>query len=487
MPSGWSIQAAGNSERGTETMVSGRRTDAHRHVEAQSSPCARYMGVYLITAAVVLVFAAIVGMPVLGMAVVGVLAVILGLLRRGRATIPFVLLAGLVLFGRVASTTTVGGTIPAALLFLGLVAFLYRHEMASELRRSAPARRMGLLAAIWSVWALMRLILDWSAYGQLAARDALIAVMFLAFLPGMAVARAHGRVAVAGAIRVVALCSCAVALIYPMRDLLPDAIYEVVDFSNIGIIGTALLAVSLWSSERLSLRVLCGISGIVAVFVSQGRMIFLVVICMVVVYLGEGIGRGLKDGGRLILTRAGVIVAAIMLMGITIFVISLVPGIEGRVASPSTSAVLQQLQTLSDSDSGSVADRQQWWASIWSRYVSSTDTIWAGLGLGLDLLDGYRAPDGSLVRKPHNDYLETLVRFGVLGGIAIFGILAGAIKPILRSVRSHSGEYAALGWWCLAAIATAFSQPYFAYPHGAIVFSFSVGILLVFFERMADE
>jgi hypothetical protein len=383
----------------------------------------------------------------------------------------------LVTVARTASTAAIAGVVPIVVVAAAYVAWVYRSAMKAVLQASARLRFILVVTAIWCAWTVVRLCLDLPVYGALAARDALISFMFFGVILGAALSWRFEATGVSTFIRRLALVGAAYALLYPFRGILPPALREYIDFSNIGVLGVALLALALWGGGRAFQRGFFLVAAVVAIVVSQGRMIYLVAGLMIVYFVGEGIYKDLRDRKADTLSRLLLIGACgVAAVGAVSLVASL-PGIEGRVGGVSIDAIFSQLATLQDSDTGSVGDRQRWWSDIWSRYTASPESVFSGLGLGPDLLNGYSGPDGSLIRKPHNDYYEALVRMGPVGGLSLTCLVLVCF-PSLISFAARVPEGSALLWWGVGGAATALAQPYFAYPHGALMFALVAGAAL---------
>jgi hypothetical protein len=384
---------------------------------------------------------------------------------------------GLLTIARTFSTYSLG-PIPVSLILLIVLGFSFRHEIALHLRESRNGRWVLALWVLWSLWATVRLTLDTGTYGPLAARDALIAYSFSAYFLGAAVSIRYSPSQIVRGIRWMSLVASAYTWIYVFRAALPVSVMAGLDFSNVGVAGLALLALGLFG-KGVWYRLVCLLSGFAAIVVSQGRTIYFAVPVVVLFYvlhrprelsLGQWVFQCIKRIGLVLLVACGA-VAFLNLLGSS-------ASIEGRLGGFTVEDIYSQMTSVFSSStvlSGSISDRDRWWTDIFNQMVSSGANAFGGLGLGSDLLHGFQAPDGTLVRKPHNDYLETAARFGIPSAVCLIAIVMVGAKPAIRAFRQGS-EWAGLSAWWLAAAMTAFAQPYLAYPHGAMLMALVIGL-----------
>lgn len=414
---------------------------------------------------------------------VGICVSIASLFAWGVPAVTIATVLALVTIARIASTVSIGGAVPIVLAIIAIITLSLWKDLRQALAASRSLKTLLAVLVAWCAWTIIRLMIDFSTYGALAARDAVTAFCFLGVLTGAAVGWRYGRVKIASAARIIATLAALYSFLYPFRAILPAGVREWLDFGNVGVMGTALLAFALWGEGRRWLRALFLGSAATSIVVSQGRMIYLVVGLMLLFYVAQAIFSDIGTRRAKTLERLFVLAILSAFAVLMTAIISQLPGVAGRVGAISFDAIFTQLETLSDNESGSVGDRQRWWEDIWTRYSYSWDTFVLGLGLGPDLLNGYTGPDGSLIRKPHNDFFEALVRVGPVGLVGLLAAVTIPTPSLIRFARK-SPEGVAIFWWCTAAAATAFAQPYFAYPHGALVFALFSGLAVGATARM---
>jgi O-antigen ligase len=79
-----------------------------------------------------------------------------------------------------------------------------------------------------------------------------------------------------------------------------------------------------------------------------------------------------------------------------------------------------------------------------------------------------------MTRKPHNDYVEIISRYGLVGAILWTGLFASLLLPIWRAAtsRTHSEKERAFLVWVIAAafgyMFIAGTQPLLAFPYGTL-------------------
>ena len=170
---------------------------------------------------------------------------------------------------------------------------------------------------------------------------------------------------------------------------------------------------------------------------------------------------------------------------------------KGRLGPTNAQFIVSQLVTLrgeSGPGAGSIADRQAWLAVTLKR-VSSHENAWlVGLGLGPDLTTGSTGKNLPLVRKPHDDYLETYARLGVTPGLAaLLATVALALGPVLVGARRLRGSPSYFLWWVFAAavvtLVIAATQPLLAYVHGTLPLfaALGAGLAIIDTERRRHD
>ncbi len=338
---------------------------------------------------------------------------------------------------------------------------------------------------LWASWTVIRLLIDYPRYGQDSLRDALPVIDFLALFLGGGLSYAYrSRPGLNRSFQAVLAILSIYSLAYLVRTTFPTAISQVTDFSNIGVAGTALTAAGLWRiHDRLRWVYLA--TGAMAVIVSQGRMIYLAVTILLVVHLFRIDSSTLmnhQSEARVIAPR-GRVVGVLVLAGLGLSILSILPSltfVQGRLGALTLGDMKQQVAMVLDADeasAGSAGDRKRWWREISHDLAREPGAKLLGLGLGRDLLNGFRAPDGSLVRKPHNDLIEWFAREGPLGLISLMLFLRASVQAALHGLRRH-GIGIVGSAWILAATLTCLAQPYLSYAHGVVPLMLATGMIL---------
>jgi O-antigen ligase len=147
----------------------------------------------------------------------------------------------------------------------------------------------------------------------------------------------------------------------------------------------------------------------------------------------------------------------------------------GRLAPVSPAFAGAQLKTVLGAEgpgSGSIDKRLDWWRDV-IQEVDRKPLGWVvGLGLGPDLAGGFKLDNDTLVRKPHNDYLELGARLGVLGLLLFVGAVLTALARIVSAARRAPDREARMLWFIVATavvhLLVAATQPLLAFPWGTI-------------------
>jgi O-antigen ligase len=332
------------------------------------------------------------------------------------------------------------------------------------------------LAGILTV-AVLRLILDYPNHGTFALRDFTTPLEALAVVAGF---WAYNRFGLKWADQVWRL-SCLGVLVYglllfPLGERLAEmgpvvgleqATPLLGQYAGTGpAVVAAFFFFLLRGKAPLSMLLGAGCLGVVAMLQLRGLYLALPLGAVVVMLAGSKLGTGLSR------RIAGTIVVGVCLLA---FVLPLGP--EGRMGPVSASFATSQLGTLFGQEGpgeGSFQDRVEWLTSIWEQQAQSPANLIVGLGLGPDLADGAKAYGEQLIRKPHNDYLEILARFGLVGLVLWMGLFASLLRPIWRSAGSStiSANERSFQLWVLAAASAymliAATQPLLAFPYGTM-------------------
>lgn len=374
------------------------------------------------------------------------------------------------------STLTVAG-VPVASALVALVGITYVRDIGLALRASALLRFLFILWLAWCGVTVARLVVDTPVYGELAMRDALITFAFGAIFIGGGMVIRYGEDALLRLVRPFTIVLLIWVLIGAADRVIPG-LNTGLTFLNTGVASLALIGAGLWGTGFFYKAPMLAVGGL-ALVVGQSRMNYLLVIVLVVTYLLAG-----KSGSRRRRQTLTDRILLIVLMAVATVIVVSVLGtlpITGRVGGISFDMIGSLVQSVFDDSSalsGSRQDRERWWSGIFVSLQQAPHRYLTGLGLGPDLADGFHARDGSLVRKPHNDYLEALGRTGLVGIVALVTFALVAVVSAYRAMRRRD-EYGAILGWIVAAVGSAYAQPYFSYPHGSIPFAILVGVVVV--------
>lgn len=400
---------------------------------------------------------------------------------HGSARLGIVVLTLFIVGGRAASNG-LGTDLPVVLAVAFACALPLRTEIGEALRSSAILRLLTVIAVLLTFAATLRLLLDLPTYGTLAVRDWLTypALLCLPIGAGLAVALRDWTGRDNDLARIGLVASGTVVVLYVL-SLTVGLSPTFIDFGNVGVAGAALVAHGLFTPSPAGRLVTLSL-GMAGVVFGQGRMIYLVIGALVLLALlmrRRRTGTVTSMPSRLLL-----IVAATLSVTALLGVAGNSAQLQGRLGSISADSVVTQIGSIFTDDdrlAGSVGDRREWWAAVGQHLSDNPHELVTGRGFGPDLINGYRSPDGQLVRKPHNDYLESLARLGAGPALALVLLMAVAARRALTAARETSAGAFYLGW-ILAAAATAFAQPYLAYPHGVVPLAFFIGAMLVHSE-----
>jgi len=177
------------------------------------------------------------------------------------------------------------------------------------------------------------------------------------------------------------------------------------------------------------------------------------------------------------------IIPAVVIAGLIVLWASAM-AIEGTEGPVSTDFLSSHLNTLTGADgpnAKTIDARQDFFAKTVSEVAQNPGTLIVGLGLGPDLTFGqWIGKEGQLVRNPHNSYLETFARTGLLGFGLWMSVLLGCLIPIARRARSGFGPTERFCGWILAAavvyLGVAAVQPIMAFPYGSVPTFFLLGM-----------
>ena len=401
-------------------------------------------------------------------------------------------------------------------LGIGLIACAY-HLVIRRDCLAAPAVLWVVL--VWAVFNLaLHLPRGLQEAGVPAARDALPTLEMLFVLPSyvavlLALRTPGGTTWLVRFMVVAALAVSAYNLLYPFQPTLLALSPRVPSFQqSVPILGNfgstaggqfILFGVVVWIwqreqpltwSQRLA-AVLCIASSLLVYVLTQGRAAYVYLILSSIVLMVTGSFR-----------RAFSVLMVVVAVGVVTLGLIEAYGVEvkGRVTTISLTGIYGLLASL-DGESKSaefagaahgVLQRRQWREYSLSLWSESPATMVWGAGFGQALTDHLTVgTDGGmiLVREPHNSYVSSLTRSGLLGlAVAIalqVSVLYAAVLGFYRyRIRRKpvAACFAAGFLWTLLALLGAWGQPFFENPYFAVPTYFVFGAVLALQGYMAS-
>ena len=349
----------------------------------------------------------------------------------------------------------------------------------------------GVFLAAFVVVASLRLIFDFPQHGNDAIRDFTTPLEALALVVGF---WAFNRYGLAWAFRIWKLVFVSVifyALLFPWSEQLAAAgpmvglqqpVPLLGQYSGSGpAVATAFFFCLLVFRPPVSVVLAAVALGCVALFQLRGLYLALPFATLLVFLASSRVENGFVAK-----------MATSLVIGGLIFVLIMPLGLQGRLGPVTPSFVTEQIRTLigrEGTGDGSYEDRLGWLDRAWEDLTSKPSTLIFGLGLGPDLAGGFKSDDDSLVRKPHNDYMEVLPRLGVVGFAAWMAFLLSVLLPIWRGVASKHAlpeERTFLlgvivGAACYLLLAA--TQPLLAFPYGTVPLFIFLGMGLALARR----
>lgn len=420
------------------------------------------------------------GLALAGWAVAGMAMAITGRAVR----VPLVVATAMLILSGGLQGASVGG-IPlglSALVATGLLVWRVPGVPASGSRVIFAVAAVALLV-VGGFWTSMA----YGTWGYYAIRDFVLWVFPALAILGWGIGH---RVSETGLTRWAYL-SAALATIWflsqPWRPIFEQV--SIVGYQSVSFLAPALLA--FWIVrllERRSTAALVAASAALGgVILSQTRGGFVALfVSIAAVMLRSRDGR--ESGGPYFKRiSVAVSVIAVGFFGIVLFssagALGVVP--EGRLGPVTVATAVGQLSTIAGGEgpgSGSLRHRLEWWEQSASR-LSEWETAILGVGPGVDLAAGFRGPDGKLVRKPHNDYLEVLVRFGIPIGLVWIGCVAAVLRLAWRHLLSESPGARLISLISICIAVTGLYQPVFSFEFAGGLFFFLAGVLATHLPR----
>ncbi len=397
-------------------------------------------------------------------------------------------------------------------LFVALCACAHRVWLATN--------RMALPLPLWWLLLWIAFNLGWHLptgllhAGVGAARDAMPTVEMLFIVPGFVIATIclqegeRGRIWIRSVLLILAGLLAIYGLFYPFSSSIQAISPRVTSLQqSVPIFGhftswpavgiLAMIGLALWrwqSGERAGfwgsvLGVAIIFSGLLVFFMFQSRIAYLFVTISLVAFLV--IGGQTKQALRIVLAT---------LLGLTVLLSIEISGLEfkGRVGRLSATGIIEHVMTLtgqaSDSRSefsgaaGGVNQRRQWRdysLKLWSRDIS-TQTLGIGFGQVLtDLTTAGTEGQTMVVREPHNSYVTTLSRSGLLGLAVMLTLHASVLWICLTGYRRHyltqrpkAAYFLGVMFYEFYSLLNAWGEPHFEVAHFAVPSYFIYGTVI---------
>lgn len=397
-------------------------------------------------------------------------------------------------------------TFAEAGVLLGLAILLPK---TFETLRSITTFWVALAALI--VPPLIHLYGDVSQYGMAAMRDVLSVVDLLYFLAGLAVCAfgVQNGCWISWRNRFVTIwiiASVLYGLTWPLspyllaispsfssyQQTIPVLGHQLTSQINIVAAVAACFAVPYllpkWKAVRVALVALILVGTIIVVAMSQSRNLYAAMMLLPAVLAFFGYRRAF------LATFLGLMLMVLALIVLEAYQIR----IAGRISDVTFSAVVDRLMSVSgrhgDADGAhGVNQRLDWWKYSLGMWSDSLGSMVFGVGYGQPLTN-FSAPggdfgEGVVVREPHNSYISSLVRGGVVYFVLWASIVFSAMAKAWRGAKlpglneTHAGGYKGFATWSfivmLTIAVTSLSEPHFETPSIAAMFYFLAGIATV--------
>jgi O-antigen ligase len=172
--------------------------------------------------------------------------------------------------------------------------------------------------------------------------------------------------------------------------------------------------------------------------------------------------------------------------------------IPGRISNVTLSAVIDRAMTVSgkhgdEAGARGVSQRMDWWASAIDKWRASPETIVLGVGYG-PALTNFTSPggdynEGVVVREPHNSFISSLARGGLIYFLPWLYLLFAPMRMAIKGSKlpglgeDYGGAYKGVSSWAvimmLMCVVGAFSEPVFETPSFAAMYYFLSGFVVV--------
>ena len=300
-----------------------------------------------------------------------------------------------------------------------------------KLTKFPLVKKFLVLLTLLTVVAIIRIIIDTPKYGLLAPRDALFVFELWTIFPAMLLGYNYGEKKFERFIGIFFLISILWFLLYPVREFIISispivGIQRPVPLFTFTTAGFLSVPAFFWFLSRKGLLSVFGTSSALFIMLMvQSRGVYIAFILAVIL--------SIIIRPRLISRWKYFSISVILIL---LILFSIGNTLTGRLgASVGFDTVVEQLATLLGKEglgAGSFQHRLTAWPMVIQQVLSNPFGPIVGLGLGLDLFQGFTVGPGVLVRKPHNDFLEIWARLGIVGFIPWLGILFMAFKISLK-------------------------------------------------------
>ncbi len=397
-------------------------------------------------------------------------------------------------------------------LFVALCACAYRVWLAKE--------RLSLPLPLWFLVLWIAFNLAWHLPSGLirdgvgAARDAMPTVEILFIIPGFVITTiclqegAHGSIWIRSVLLILGCLLAIYGLLYPFSSSIQAISPRVTSlqqsvpifghFTSFPAVGLmAMIGWALWSWQSSEPTRLWGsvlgvatfVAGFLVFFMVQARIAYLFVIVSLFVFWT--IGGQAKQARRIVLA---------LLVGLSVLLTIEMSGLEfkGRVGRLSASGIVDHVLTLTGQSNDSrsefsgaaagVNQRRQWRdfsLKLWSRDIS---TRILGIGFGQVLTDLTTAgTEGQtmIVREPHNSYVTTLSRSGIVGLIVMLSLHTYVLRLCLSGYRRHyltqrphAAYFLGVMFYELYCLLNSWGEPHFEVAHFAVPSYFIYGTVI---------
>lgn len=398
-------------------------------------------------------------------------------LSKAQRAATLLLLCGAMMLGRGWANLGVPGAVPipaTEIVFIPLAAIALLNP------RTRADHKVLLPLCLWATLVGIRVLFDYPVWGTYAIRDTTFALEAFILVIGYGAIMRDGVEAWHHRMKYVAMAVLGYGAIYPF---IPDGITG----PTVGLQRDA----HLFDPTGVKFSVI----AMSMYFVIFGKTLTRVVsLGLVLGLLAQYQARTLYIMLPLALLVAGwatrrfrkVLVAVVpaLLIGGAFLLWASSSGLEGTEGPINTSFLSSHLGTLTGAEGPNyktIDARQHFFSESLEAVTQNPGTFLVGVGLGPDLTFGqWVGEEGQLVRTPHNSYLETFARTGLLGFFLWMWLLFACLVPIARRARSGDGLTERFCAWTLAAssvyLGVAAAQPIMIFPYGAVPLFFLLGL-----------